>query len=277
MTRKGCKESEESKKKRITAMLKYWDTHPEIKEERSRKMSGDNNPSKRVEVRIKHSNNAKIQWSDPLNRKKQSDIKKEYYSNNIHREEQSNRVKKIRAERPETCYWKMHPEITKENYKKLKAYKVLHPEIDKAQSERMKINNPSNLPEVKEKLSNRMKCRLGPDGTNWKGGKSFEPYCHKFNNQFKEYIRNKFSRRCFICNKEENTNCKKLFVHHIDYNKVSICNGKSWAFVPLCNSCHSKTNGNRWYWFNLLINYWVLNEDIWFDQFAITNTDSVYS
>jgi len=59
----------------------------------------------------------------------------------------------------------------------------------------------------------------------WKGGISFAPYCQKFNEAFKESIREKFSHKCFICGKPENGH--KHAVHHIDYDKGSICNGKN--------------------------------------------------
>lgn len=53
-------------------------------------------------------------------------------------------------------------------------------------------------------------------------------------------IRNKFDNRCIICNK------KAKHVHHIDYSKI---NCKENNLVLLCSNCHSKTNGNRDYWF----------------------------
>jgi len=111
----------------------------------------------------------------------------------------------------------------------------------------------------------------GKNHHSWRGGTSFEPYCHKFNNEFKEYIRNKFNRKCFLCGKNESDNITKsgktfkLSIHHVDYDKVDICNGKSWPFVPLCIFCHNKTNDrNRHHWFNLLINYWLMNDEIHF-------------
>lgn len=102
--------------------------------------------------------------------------------------------------------------------------------------------------------------KQGEGNPMWLGGKSFEPYCHKFNDELKEYVRDKFGRQCFICGSPENG--RKLSVHHVDYNKLQGCKGKTWTLIPLCNSCHPKTNRNRSHWFNLLINYWALNPEI---------------
>jgi len=87
--------------------------------------------------------------------------------------------------------------------------------------------------------------RTGEKSPNWKGGISFEPYCSKFNKPLKEKIRDKFERKCFLCNKPESTEKTCLSVHHIDYDKDQGCNGKTFELVPLCRSCHSKTNGER--------------------------------
>lgn len=96
----------------------------------------------------------------------------------------------------------------------------------------------------------------------WKGGKSFEPYCPKFNQSKKEEVRNRFNRTCFICG--ENENGRKLHVHHVDYNKLQGCKGKQWALLPLCLSCHTKTSNSRHYYFNLLIHYWLIDPEIHF-------------
>lgn len=106
-------------------------------------------------------------------------------------------------------------------------------------------------------------AETGTGHQNWQGGKSFEPYCHKFNKEFKERVRMRFNRTCFVCAAPENGRLHP--VHHIDYNKNSICNGHGWSFVPLCMRHHSQSNYNRWYWFSLLINYWAMNEDINFE------------
>ncbi len=126
---------------------------------------------------------------------------------------------------------------------------------------------PKNAMYGKRGCAHPLYGRRGPNATNWRGGISFEPYCFKFNKEFKEHIRNKFNRKCYICQTPENG--RKHHVHHIDYNKNSICNGKEWAFVPLCIKHHTRSNYNRWHWFNLLINYWAMNSEI---NFMYPNT-----
>jgi hypothetical protein len=104
---------------------------------------------------------------------------------------------------------------------------------------------------------------------NWKGGTSHQRYCPKFNERLREDVRDKFERCCYLCGilESDAIGNLKLSVHHVDYFKNSLCRGRSWAFVPLCRPCHTKTNYNRWYWFNLLINYWAMNPEINFYMF----------
>ena len=87
----------------------------------------------------------------------------------------------------------------------------------------------------------------------WKGGISFEPYCPKFNDAFKESIREKFGRVCFLCPTTEEENGEKLSVHHVNYNKDCLCGELECEFVPLCRPCHSKTGSNRHYWEKLIL------------------------
>lgn len=77
----------------------------------------------------------------------------------------------------------------------------------------------------------------------WKGGISFEPYCPLFNETFKERVRAFFDYTCQLCDKPQGK--EKLHVHHIVYNKQTCCDDSPKMFVPLCRSCHSKTNHNR--------------------------------
>lgn len=90
----------------------------------------------------------------------------------------------------------------------------------------------------------------GKNHHSWMGGRSFGKYCPRFNAKLKEEIREKYDRKCYICGAPEGK--RKHSVHHIDYNKVQGCKGMRWSLVPLCASCHSKTNSNRHFWFNFL-------------------------
>ena len=85
----------------------------------------------------------------------------------------------------------------------------------------------------------------------WQGGVSFEPYCSKFNNVFKESVREKFGRVCFLCGEPEKG--RKLDVHHVNYDKSCLCSDIKCEFVPLCRSCHMKTNCDRDYYERLIL------------------------
>lgn len=115
-------------------------------------------------------------------------------------------------------------------------------------------------PEAIKKISMGLS---GKNHYNWKGGISFEPYCKKFNNAFREKIRMKFNHTCFICGITQQEQIdrsisngkqtKKLSVHHVNYNKDCLCDGVKCEFVPLCTSCHIKTGHNRAYWEKLIV------------------------
>lgn len=115
---------------------------------------------------------------------------------------------------------------------------------------------------IGKKLSEKHKEKIGEAGKGkhdhrgeknpcWRGGISFEPYCIHFNERFKEYIRDKFGRVCFLCSTTEKENGHRLSVHHVNYNKNCGCDEDTTCqFVPLCRSCNSKVNFNRDYWEN---------------------------
>ena len=80
----------------------------------------------------------------------------------------------------------------------------------------------------------------------WKGGISFEPYCPKFNNEFKERVRAFFGYYCVECGSSQLK--QKHGVHHVNFDKMTCCNDAIPLFVPLCRSCHGKIQTNRPYW-----------------------------
>ena len=85
----------------------------------------------------------------------------------------------------------------------------------------------------------------GPNNWNWQNGKSFEPYPLGWTKTFKEQIRYRDHYRCQLCGVSEVECCKRLSVHHIDYDKNNL---STENLVSLCNGCHSKTNYHRKYW-----------------------------
>ncbi len=93
--------------------------------------------------------------------------------------------------------------------------------------------------------------KRGKEASNWKGGKSFEPYPLGWNKTFKEQIRYRDGYKCQICGCPEVENGRKLDVHHKDYDKDNI---KPENLTSLCKSCHMKTNGNRKNWIKYFIN-----------------------
>jgi hypothetical protein len=110
-----------------------------------------------------------------------------------------------------------------------------------------------------QKMSVAASKKTGEINSNWRGGTSFGQYCPKFNAPLKREIRDKFGHKCYLCGAPENG--RKLAVHHCNYNKGQGC-GSKWSLVPLCKSCHMKTNRNKHYYFNRLATYWAENPEI---------------
>lgn len=119
-----------------------------------------------------------------------------------------------------------------------------------------------SLMENKIKLRPKKWYYEGNRNYNWKGGIAYGQYCPKFNEEFKERVREFWGRKCPICGKTEKENKQKLSVHHVNFEKMSCCNiDIQPLFTAVCRSCHSKTNNNRKYWEEMLTNYIM----IWFD------------
>lgn len=127
------------------------------------------------------------------------------------------------------------------------------------QSERMKQNNPMKNPVVCLKVSKTRKERSISSkerNSNWQGGISFEPYCEKFNEDFKKRVRLFFGDRCVECGCIPSE--YRLHVHHVNFDKKSCCNDTTPLFVPLCRECHNKTQHKRIFYqysFTEMINY----------------------
>lgn len=96
--------------------------------------------------------------------------------------------------------------------------------------------------EHKRKLSIAFSGKNNPQ---WRGGVSYDPYCFKFTDRLKEEVRDRYNRLCVLCGKTEKENCRKLDVHHVDFNKNQGCDGVDWKLLPLCQSCHGQITRNE--------------------------------
>jgi len=71
-------------------------------------------------------------------------------------------------------------------------------------------------------------------------------YCEKWTAELRERVRAYFGYCCVECGTPQNGN--KLHIHHVWYNKRLCCDDTPRTLVPLCVSCHSKTNTCREQW-----------------------------
>lgn len=141
-------------------------------------------------------------------------------------------------------------------YDKVRAAKKAHPikgddhhsfgkHVSDETKEKLRLANLGKTHSA-ETIKKMSECRIGDKHPNWLGGKSFEPYCPKFNKEFKERVRAYFDYTCPECLTRQNGTA--LHVHHVNFNKMSCCDDTLPLFIPLCTPCHTKTNFNREYW-----------------------------
>lgn len=113
--------------------------------------------------------------------------------------------------------------------------------------------NPAKRPEVRSLISKRVSethwDSSGENNPNWKGGISNEPYSLQFNKSLKLKILEQHNNRCAICKMSNDEHILKyhlgLNIHHIDYTKK---NHNEMNLIPLCISCHMKTNKDHGKW-----------------------------
>ena len=118
----------------------------------------------------------------------------------------------------------------------------------KKRSEEHKRRTSNSLKGHKVSEETRLRMSIAQRGEKshqWKGGISFGKYCPKFNRKVKQKNRDKYMNMCFLCGMTEEENGRRLDVHHVDYNKLQGCDEYEWRLVPLCRSCHAKTNSDR--------------------------------
>ena len=150
------------------------------------------------------------------------------------------------------CYGKKLPESTRLKMSISQKGKTRSEETRKKMGAAKK-----GKPQTPEQKRKNGEAHKGEKSSCWKGGISYLPYCPKFTREFKERVRAFFGYRCVECGVPQNGN--KLHVHHVNFRKDACCAEDAIPlFVPLCISCHPKTNHNRifWeYWFTEMINH----------------------
>jgi hypothetical protein len=134
-----------------------------------------------------------------------------------------------------------------------------HSEETKIKLSKAKFMSYLNHPEYKEKLrlanlgkhhseESRHKMSIAHSGDKsnlWRGGISYEPYSPEFNGFLKEGVRKRDDYVCQECNKTQEELKRKLYIHHIDYDKK---NNRNLNLISLCLKCHARTNFNREHW-----------------------------
>lgn len=215
--------------KRSEAMKKRWQNA-----DFRAKMSGENNPMKRPEVRAHYTETV----NRPEIRAKFSDSAKKTWSRPEYRSKVSESMKRV-MNRPE-----VRSEISKNNpMKRAEVRDKRRATMERPESKVLvseSIKKAWSRPEVWAKHTRE-------NNYGWKGGTSFLPYCPKFNHSRKEQVRNDYERVCANCGRSELVQSERLCVHHVDGDKMQGCKesewfglGGRWFLVPLCRSCHRK-------------------------------------
>ena len=229
--------------------------HPQSLETRAKISAAQRAARSRPEVRERMSTLSRTRWADPEYRAKKSRAAKEQWKSPEFRAKVNEshgrpewRAKRSGPNNPMKCL------EVRAKHKEALSRPEVRDKMRAANTEMLErpeflarrnaaIKEALNLPEVRAKVS-------GPNNWNWKNGASFYPYCPKFNEAFKERVRAFWEYRCGLCGKTQVENGRALSVHHVHYLKEACCDEMiKPLFVPLCMTCHSKTNsGDRNEW-----------------------------
>jgi len=193
---------------------------------------------------------SQITWEERIGKQRAKEIRQK-------------RSKQVSGENNPSC----RPEVSQKISESLKTYLIKNPRI----GELNHFFSKKHSDETKKHLSESKKGKWaytskqyellcqnslsGENHPNWKGGTSFEPYSKEWTKKLKTHIKQTYDNKCLICNK----NNVRLAVHHIDYNKKN-CTEQN--LIPLCYSCHSKTNYNRDSWIKVISELILLYKEL---------------
>jgi hypothetical protein len=253
--KKGKKMSEGFKKKRSDIMSEKW-KDPTFREDMIEKHSGENHYNfgghLSEERRKQISEFAKNRTDGHMEKLRQMNIGKKAT------EESREKMSIARLGKP---FSEEHKQAIRESYnnKNLSEYqssrmKTLwdNPEYrEKLITDRIeKYKNPEDRQKMTDMVIKRWDLQKSQEINNaWYGDIKYyygPQYCEKWTEDLKERVRAYFGYQCIECGTPQNG--KSLHVHHVWYNKRLCCDDTPRSLVPLCSSCHSKTNTNRDYW-----------------------------
>ena len=140
-------------------------------------------------------------------------------------EEAKNKLSEMRRGKLNPFYGKTH---TQENREKIR-----QTHLGKKQTEEHK----------------KKRAMVGEHNPAWKGGIAKQPYCEKFNEEFKRRVRAFFGNKCVVCGRTQESNGKDkraLGVHHVNYDKQACCNDSKPLFVVVCTHCHRVVHKEDW-------------------------------
>jgi hypothetical protein len=156
-----------------------------------------------------------------------------------------------------TTYWaqKIYYENNKEKINKYgKQWKKENKEKVKSHYENSRNSNTTRKGSLEDRIKQSCAQRkiLIED---FDGFTTDQKYCIKFNEKLRIKIRNKYNNCDYISGiyKDICSPNKNLAVHHVNYDKQCGCGGNRCKLIPLCQSNHSKTNTNRFFWNRLFI------------------------
>ena len=132
--------------------------------------------------------------------------------------------------------------LTKDTDERLRKMGQKHKGKIVSKETKMKMSKSTKGRKLSAETINKLS---GSNSHEWLGGKSFEPYDKRFNNQFRKDMRNRDNQICMLCGIHREKLKQSLSIHHCDYQKL---NTTKENCICLCKSCHSKTNKNREEW-----------------------------
>lgn len=228
--------------RRNESIRKRYAEDPSIAEKISEKLKGENNPM----YGQTHTEEARQKISAAQ-------------VNRVFTEEERKRISERMSGENHYLYGKHLSDEAKQKISKANTGKKRSPEVIKAISKNSSGKNngmygKNHSDETKQKISKANTGKLtGEKNPAWKGGISFEPYCPKWTEEFRNRIRAFFGYRCALCGlPQEWNNDAKLSCHHVEYNKMACCDGEPAHFAALCKKCHIRTNRDRDRWESMI-------------------------